>query len=103
MTRIFSGVAFYEDGAWQALCLDLDIAAQGKTFEEAEDSLREAIWLYLEHAMTQPPAERKEMLSRKAPLHVRIKWGLRLAFAAIFDQNRRPEHGSFGVSVPCHA
>jgi predicted RNase H-like HicB family nuclease len=36
------------NGDWEAICLDLDIAVQGGSFEEVFGSLREAISLYLE-------------------------------------------------------
>jgi len=44
----FTGVIF-KDGRWfVSLCLDLDVASQGKTLREARKMLAEAVTVYLE-------------------------------------------------------
>jgi predicted RNase H-like HicB family nuclease len=48
-----------EDGAFVALCPELEIASQGDTVEEARDNLREALELFFECA---PSAEVKQRL-----------------------------------------
>ena len=62
------------DGDWEAICLDLDIAVQGRSFEEVSTSLREGIALYLEAVADLPPDERGELLRRRAPFTVRLKF-----------------------------
>jgi predicted RNase H-like HicB family nuclease len=62
------------DGDWQAICLDLDIAVQGSTFQEVLDSLRAAIFLYVESVTDLAPQERQPLLPRPAPLSVRLKF-----------------------------
>jgi predicted RNase H-like HicB family nuclease len=62
------------DGDWEAICLDLDIAVQGRSFEEVFGSLREAIRLYLESVSSLPADERRSLLDRPAPILVRLKF-----------------------------
>ena len=62
------------DGDWEALCLDLDIAVQGRSFEEVFSSLQEAISLYLESVADLPPEERRDLLHRPAPFPVRFRF-----------------------------
>jgi predicted RNase H-like HicB family nuclease len=72
------------DGDWEAICLDLDIAVQGGSFEEVFTSLQEAISLYLESVADLPFDERDALLQRPAPLPIRFKFlthTLRTVFA----------------------
>jgi predicted RNase H-like HicB family nuclease len=62
------------DGDWEAICLDLDIAVQGSSFEEVFTSLQEAISLYLESVTDLPPEERRDLLRRPAPFPVRLRF-----------------------------
>jgi predicted RNase H-like HicB family nuclease len=62
------------DGDWEAICLDLDVAVQGGSFEEVFTSLREAISLYLESVADLSPQEQRHLLQRPAPLSVRLKF-----------------------------
>jgi predicted RNase H-like HicB family nuclease len=45
---IFSGLIIKEEEGYSALCLDLDVASEGDTLEEAKQNLMEAVNLYLE-------------------------------------------------------
>jgi predicted RNase H-like HicB family nuclease len=41
--------ALFKEGKWiVSLCLDVDVASQGKTIREAKNNLAEAVTLYLE-------------------------------------------------------
>jgi predicted RNase H-like HicB family nuclease len=62
------------EGDWEAICLDLDIAVQGRSFEEVFGSLREAIRLYLETVSDLPFEERHALLHRPAPFPVRFRF-----------------------------
>jgi predicted RNase H-like HicB family nuclease len=62
------------DGDWEAICLDFDIAVQGKSFEEVFQLLNEAIAVYLESVNGLPEQERIRLLRRSAPLAVRLKF-----------------------------
>jgi predicted RNase H-like HicB family nuclease len=48
MFRRFTAVITKEEELFVALCLELDVASQGRSLEEALANLREAIELYLE-------------------------------------------------------
>ena len=53
-----------KEGKWYvARCIELGVVSQGKTIEEAQKNLREAVELYLED---RPKA--KKYLSKEAPL-----------------------------------
>ena len=58
------------DGEWEAICLDLDIAVQGRTFEEVFGSLQEAISLYLETVADLPADQQPPLLHRPVPLRL---------------------------------
>ena len=80
-----------QDGDWEAICLDLDIAVQGRSFEEVSLSLREAIALYLETVEDLPPAERGKLLHSRAPVAVRLRFlghALRGLFVSDGDRQR---------------
>ena len=73
-TRTLHCYAEGRDGDWEAICLDLDIAVQGPSFEDVSASLREAITLYLEAVGDLEPQERRALLDRSAPLRVRLRF-----------------------------
>lgn len=85
---------------WEAICLDLDIAVQGHSFAEVYQSLNEAIDVYLESVEALPEAEQARLLSRKAPLRVRVKF-FWFAFKSLFsggdDDN---QHAEFTLAAP---
>ena len=47
----FTGVVVKEEEGFTALCIDLDVASDGQTAEEAKNNLFEAVTLYIESAM----------------------------------------------------
>jgi predicted RNase H-like HicB family nuclease len=49
-TFTFTGVVVKEDLGFSAICLELEVASQGETVEEAKASLLEAAALHLEGA-----------------------------------------------------
>jgi len=57
-------IVIVQEGKWYvARCVELGVVSQGKTIEEAQSNLKEAVELYLED---NPKADR--FLSKKAPL-----------------------------------
>lgn len=62
------------DGDWFAICVDLDIAVQGRAFPEVHDSLEQAIEPYLERVGELPENEQREFLARRAPWSIRMKF-----------------------------
>ena len=70
--RLLYCYASGRDGAWEAICLDLDIDVQGSSFEEASTLLQEAIAVYLQTVSELPEAERAALLSRPVPFWTRL-------------------------------
>ncbi len=50
MKASFTAVVWQEGDLFVAQCLEVDVASQGRTEEEAIDNLKEALELYLEDA-----------------------------------------------------
>ncbi|MEL7748239.1 DUF1902 domain-containing protein [Enterobacter cloacae] len=76
MRKTFRCMAFRDDGVFVAACLDLSLAAQGETMQEAVDKLDAQIKDYIEEAVAEP-AYTRQMLNRKAPLPLWVKyWSL---------------------------
>jgi predicted RNase H-like HicB family nuclease len=79
------------DGDWEAICLDLDIAVQGRSFEEVFLSLQEAISLYLETVDDLPADQQPSLLHRPVPLLIRLKFlvhAVRGLFSGSDDRQR---------------
>ena len=101
MERTLHCYAEGRDGKWEAICLDLDVAVQGESFEEVYHSLHKAVSLYLESVLTLPEDQRSHLLKRPAPLSVRWKF-FTLAFRSLFgDYDRGGQHHQF--TLPCAA
>lgn len=56
MTRTLTAAVHQEEDWFVARCLELDVASQGESLEEALANLREAVELYLEQ-VSQPQIE----------------------------------------------
>ena len=84
--------AFGRDGEWEAICLDLDIAVQGESFESVFRSLREAIELYLASLRDLPEADQQRLLHRPAPLPVRLKFLWQTVSGVMSGQSDRFHH-----------
>lgn len=69
----FRYYAYERDGIWHAICTDLNIAVDGGSAREAEESLETAIELYLETVAELPVGEHRRFLARRAPWHVRFR------------------------------
>ena len=78
-TRTLHCYAEGEDGDWEAICFDLDIAVQGSSFEEVFGSLQEAISLYLETVADLPTDQQPALLHRPVPFTLRLKFLARAA------------------------
>jgi len=57
---------------YSALCLELDVASQGETVEEAKANLQEAIELYLEEVYESGLEE--EFIPRPAPMEYWVRY-----------------------------
>ena len=63
MSYRFTTVIIQEGKWYVARCLELGVVSQGRTVEEAQENLKEAVELYLED---QPKS--RQYLPKKAPL-----------------------------------
>jgi len=91
----------YIEGAgnhWRALCVDLDIAAQGTSLSETQRVLEEMIDTYLDGVLASPPKERARLLNRKSPIWTRVSIALRFFFASLFATRTSSDR----VAVLCH-
>lgn len=62
-------------GAWVALCLDFDLAAQGETFEEARTRLDGMMTDNVADALTGPDrGHAAALLNRRAPWHDWVRY-----------------------------
>ena len=68
--------AWGKPGDWEAICVDLDIAAQGASFEQARSELADAVETFLDYIADLPEIEQAVMLRRKAPWWLRIRLDL---------------------------
>ena len=87
---------------WEALCLDLDIAVQGQSFDEVRNRLSDAIATYLEDAAVEAEPHRTRLLTRRAPLSVRLLWAWRFSWAALRGRNPNSD-SAVGFPVACPA
>lgn len=100
MPRVLRCYAEGHNKDWEAICLDLDVAVQGESFEDVFHALNESIQLHIEAVMALPESEQAHLLRRPAPFLVRLKfllYVLRSMFSRSDDANGY--HHQF--TVPC--
>src|SRR3972149_6248810 len=61
-----------DGGLYAAICLELDVASQGETAEEAEANIKEAVELYLEDVYES--GDEKDFIPRPAPPELWLKY-----------------------------
>lgn len=93
--------------SWHAICLDLDITADGETLLEAKATLEGMVADYLAEVEMLPASAKKKLLNRKAPLLTRLDYHLGY-FVASFFQDRRNDRLGFILhgdqfAPNCHA
>ncbi len=67
--------AWGHEGEWEALCVDFDLVAHGRSYEEVRNEIQDAIETYVSYVCDLPEPDRTRLLSRKAPLGLRLKLG----------------------------
>lgn len=65
---IFHGIIQKEEDRYTAICLELDIATEGDSLEEAKHNLREAVEGYIESVIEE--GEEEEFIPRPVPEEV---------------------------------
>lgn len=61
-----------EGNLYSAICLELNVASQGETVEEAKKNLQEAVELYLEDVIES--GDEKDFIPRPAPMEEWVKF-----------------------------
>jgi hypothetical protein len=77
MERILHCYVEGRPGQWEAICIDFDLAVQGRSFDEAMTELQVAIREYLDYIKSLPEPERQRFFNRRVPLLVRVRFMLR--------------------------
>lgn len=101
-TRVLYCYASGREGAWEAICLDLDIAVQGTSFEDVSALLQEAIGLYLETVKDLPEAERAAFLSRPVPFLTRLGFAIEAFWSALRAKSDGKLEHQFTMAVPTY-
>jgi len=88
-------MAYQQDGVFVATCLDLSLAAQANTMQEAMDKLERQVDSFIEEVASEREFA-KDLINRKAPLSMWVKYwliGLRVLF--------KPKRQETIFSEPC--
>lgn len=99
--REFLCVARRASDWWEALCLDLDLAVQGRSFDEVQALLQEAVNTYIEDASAEAEPARSRLLARHVPLHVRLMWGWRFFKTALYGRTSVRDSAVW-LPIACH-
>jgi predicted RNase H-like HicB family nuclease len=70
---VFTGVVVKEEDGYSALCIDLDVASEAQTIDEAKKNLFEAVTLYIESALESNLPIIRPVLAEENPLTARQK------------------------------
>ncbi len=76
MTLFLQCYAQRQGNRWHAICVDLDVAADGATLEEAKAALVACVELYLEGVEGLAADDRHRAMTRRAPWYVCAKMAL---------------------------
>jgi hypothetical protein len=86
---------------WEGFCIDFDLAVQGGSFEEVQESLHKAILMYVNSAIAEDSwDDRVRLFTRRAPLAVRLKWAFRQARAALARRKPGATHQEVAMGFP---
>jgi len=86
---------------WEAICLDLDLAVQGRSYQEVYEGLSRAVGAYVEDALKEKPDVARRLLRRKAPWHIRAGYILEFTLSTLFPN--KDEEQRHGYTMPCAA
>lgn len=86
----------HEEGSWVAVCLDFNLAAQASTPKSAKTKLGAMIHSYLEEAFTTDREYADQLLTRKAPLQM---W-MRYYWICVMSAIRKNQRSVFNEVMP---
>jgi hypothetical protein len=90
-----------DTGLWEAICLDLDIAVAGRSFDEVKDILSRAIATYFEDARREAEPARSQLLNRRVPFLARLRWTWPFVLAVLFGRKRQHGQATYEFPVTC--
>jgi hypothetical protein len=85
--------------AWEAICLNFDIAVQGTSELDVMAKLEAAVTDYFQYVKTLPADEQKDFLGRRVPLRIQFSLIGKTLLAWLLC--RRDTKGRHSYSVPC--
>lgn len=103
MNRAIRCFAEGRAGQWEAVCVDLDIAVQGESFQEVYDDLNKAIVMYMDRVADLPADEQRAFLNRRAPWRLRAGAVLLNLIAALCARRPRDGKDRAGFTMRCPA
>lgn len=74
MTKILRCYAKKEQAQWVAVCIDLGLAAQADSLEQAKHKLESMVETYIQEAVGVHRQYAKQLLTRKSPLSQRLEY-----------------------------
>ena len=89
-------------GDWEGICVDFDIAVQGRSFAEVQKMLEEAVADYVSAAMEEAPEVRNRLLKRRAPWSVSMMWTIRVLLSSL-RHRRDDDDSSASFPIACAA
>ena len=94
----------YRDGdTWEAICVDFDIATFASSLDEVKASLVTCIELFLEGVADAPPEDRRLLLRRRSPWHLRAKLAMLTWLSRLRNDARQALQFTLQSSVPAHS
>jgi len=94
--------AWGREGDWEAICVDLDIAVQGESFDDVYRSLNVAVRDYIATTTEFSPEVRERLLGRRTPSWLRFWIQFKFWFKLLFRSLFGPDHegnGSFPINT----
>jgi len=101
MKRELVCIAKDRGGLWEAICLDLDIAVAGGSFEEVKLILNQAIASYFEDVQREDEPTRSQLLNRRVPFFSRLRWTWQFILVVLFDRKQKDARATYEFPVTC--
>lgn len=94
----------YRDGdTWEAFCVDFDIVTFAPSLDEAKASLVTCIELFLEGVADASPEDRRLLLRRRSPGHLRAKLATLTRLSRLRNDARQALQFTLQSTIPAHS
>ena len=95
--------AYRDCDTWEAICVDFDIATFASSLDEVKASLVTCIDLFLEGVAEASPEDRRLLLRRRSPWHLRTKLATLTWLSRLRNDARQALQFTLHSSVPAHS